>query len=170
MFYANKPVTKKNNGTACHVLLLTPLGCLCLCLLWFVHQCSLEKLHSVNHYQCCMTSRCRSRWLMEYFYRDPCQIHLHVAISNPLYYLRVLPLPGLFAAFCHQVLSHQVQVPAAILVDSQSLHSQTFRYRLQNIKCLIISHNYFSDKIILREWLLRIGNIGKGLKTLRANE
>lgn len=173
--YTGKSVTKNNNGTACPVLLLTPLGCPCLCLLWLVHQCSLEKLHSVSHYQCCMISRCRSRCLLEYFYHDPCQIHLHVVISPALYYLgRVLPLPCLFAVSCHQVLSHQVQVPAELPLDCQSLHSQTFR--LQNIKRVIISHHYFSDRIIRRKWLVRIhgsqwqGNIGESLKTARANE
>ena len=149
-FYTNKSVTKNNNGTACPVLLLTPLDCLCLCLLWLVHPCSLEKLHPVNHYRCCMISRYRSRCLMEYFYHDPCQIHLHVMICHPLYYLgRVLPLPCLFAVSCHQVLSHQVLVPAVFLLDCQSLRSQTFM--LQDIKCIIISHNYFTDRIILRD-------------------
>ena len=128
-----KSVTNNNNGTTHCVLLLTPLGFLCLCLLWLVHQCSLEKLRSVNRYQCCMISRCRSMWLMECFYHDPCQIHFHAVISLALYYLgRVLPLPCLFALSCHQVLSHQVQVPAELQLDCQSLHSQTCR--LQDIK------------------------------------
>lgn len=114
--------------TAQHILLLTPLGCQCLCLLSLAHQYSLEKLHSGNHYLCCMISQCRSKCLMECFYHDPCQNHLHEVISHVLYYLaRVLPLPCLFSVSCHQALSHQVQVPAVLPLDYQSLRSQTFR-------------------------------------------